>query len=123
MRTILTILTICCLSIVAKAQAAYQGGSGDGYAMDELVLRQTNIEELESNFKVYPTLLQAGQPILIELNNAEEVTIELTDLSGRSVSTQRVTDGSSLASDKLLPGLYLLYIGESRDVTRITIVE
>lgn len=123
MRTILTILTICCLSIAAKAQAAYQGGSGDGYAMDALVLRQTNIEELESNHKVYPTLLKAGQPILIELNNTEAFTIELTDLSGKAVSTQRLTNGSSLATDKLLPGLYLLYIGESRQATRITIVE
>ena len=124
MKAILTILIVVCFSMLAQAQTAYQGGSGDGYAMDELVLRQVGVEELESSIKVYPTLLKSGELIKLELVNNETLTIELTDLNGRTVIQQQVEGNATINTDELAAGNYLFYTTTSKaKAIRITILQ
>lgn len=124
MKTILTILSITCLGIAAQAQTAYQGGSGDGYAMDELVLSTIGVEEAASSFKVYPTLLSAGDQIRISTNNTEATLIEVTDLNGQLIIQQEVDGNSFISTDGLAAGMYLLYAeGNKAKAIRITLVK
>lgn len=71
-----------------SAQSPYTGGSGDGHAMGELVLRQVSVGGLsaESGYAIYPSLAKPNEAIYITCPTVGEFV--LVDLTGRTVIQQ-----------------------------------
>lgn len=76
------------LSYLAPAQSPYTGGSGDGHAMGELVLRNVSVNELDTadGYLIYPSQAIAGEAIYITCPTAGE--LQLIDITGRIIYTQ-----------------------------------
>lgn len=76
------------ISYLASAQTPYTGGSGDGHAMGELVLRPVSVAELssENGYAIYPSLAKPNEAIYITSPKAGEFM--LVDLTGRTVIHQ-----------------------------------
>lgn len=70
------------------AQSPYTGGSGDGHAMGELVLRNVGVNELGNadGYFIYPSQAKAGEAIYITSPAAGE--FQLIDITGRIIYTQ-----------------------------------
>lgn len=124
MKKVLSIAIFVLLSAAAFGQA-FGGGSGDGHAMTELVLRETSVQNIQASMQVYPNLLQAGQRIYIKHSLPGNVQASLYTLDGREQLSALVQDEASLTTNQLVPGLYLLQLHYQGDrVTyKITVVE
>lgn len=75
------------ISHLASAQSPYTGGSGDGHAMGELVLRNVGMNELGNSdgYLIYPSQAKAGEAIYITSPAAGE--LQLIDITGRIIYT------------------------------------
>ena len=72
---LLVLLSLASLSY-GQANAPYQGGPGDGYAMAEILVntKPTAVEdELENAVQVYPNPLKKGEELLIQGSKGETI--------------------------------------------------
>ncbi len=87
----LLLITILLLtSNQTTAQTPYTGGSGDGHAMGELVLRNVSVNELTTNdgYNIYPSQTKVGEAIYITSPVAGE--LQIIDITGRIIHTQTI---------------------------------
>lgn len=121
-----TLLLVCMGLLgfnVANAQF-FGGGSGDGHAMTELVLRETGVNELTRQIQVYPTLLSAGQSIYVQHRLNYNLDATLTQLNGAILKQYSIEPNSTLPTSGVPPGLYLLQLsdGNNKALYKISIV-
>lgn len=83
----------------------------------------TDDELLDQEVKVYPTILTAGEVVAVELETLGEAVLMMYDMQGRIVHQQKVQGNTSLATDFLKGGQYVLeFVAESRRTTRMIVI-
>lgn len=102
-------LLLCSLAL---GQAAYQGGSGDGYASATVALPASRTAvQLASSGRWLPSPAKPGGQLRFQGNGLHPNTpVTLLNLQGQTLATLRPTGASQLTLHlpKLAPGLYLL---------------
>ncbi|HMU11596.1 MAG TPA: Ig-like domain-containing protein [Ferruginibacter sp.] len=76
-----------------------------------LVARPAEITETVKNgttAKIYPTLLQRGQPLNVRTGTNEVIEMMLTDVNGSIISRYRFAALTQLPTRQLMPGTYFL---------------
>ena len=122
------------LACNVKAQSAYHGGKGDGYAMASTSV--VHVSGLENNarpelsFRVYPSPALSGNALSLEFDNmpSENISIQLCDVSGRICEENKYAIRQKTISmdlPMLAPGIYILRVvnNESVSVKKILITE
>lgn len=105
----------------ADTDAPYRGGSGDGYAMAELLVHSqpTAVDKvLEQATRLYPNPLKKGDQLLLQTANAVEIDrIRLIDSQGNLLFEKRQKDIAAGEAPLRIPtpnwpaGIYFLQLG------------
>lgn len=128
MRTLL-IITLVLMFGICRAQAPYTGGSGDGHAMGELVLRPLAVrEDVLDGLSLYPTLMSVGCKLQVEGNTNLQLAnykFRIITITGTVLTNKKLPDSGSITTDKLVPGLYLVELsdGNRSKTFRITVIQ
>jgi hypothetical protein len=62
----------------------------------------------DKSFRVVPTFVHRGQPILIRTGIAGAQEVSLVDVSGHLIQNYKVSQSTSIRSDNLQPGIYFV---------------
>jgi hypothetical protein len=90
-------------------------------------------EEAESNSLVfpvskgisaYPSAVKSGEKLTVNVENVDELSVEIVDLSGNRISSAKINGSSGYVQAPVAPGLYLMKVsaGENRVKTSKIIV-
>lgn len=101
-----------------KAQSAYHGGSGDGYAMAETKGAQVGREDPEDQFRLvaYPQPLTAGERLKIRLpgTKGENLRYRIYAIQGQTLQKGQWAVGTAKPGIRLpastKPGVYVLRV-------------
>ena len=115
-----------------KAQTAYRGGKGDGYAMTSTSVHfneNGNPDTLKYADHIYPSPLISGDKLFISFQQlpTNPVTVQIIDLIGRICLEEKTTPLANVLSiniPKLAQGMYLVRVinGSKVRVKKVLIV-
>ncbi len=98
---------------LCNAQTPYQGGNGDGYDKAAILIQTVGVEvEQSRTLKIFPSLLQAGEKLTIEFDEAI-AELKLIDINGREFKLEN-QPRQILPSD-LSSGVYFLRLRSSKN--------
>ncbi|MEM6262762.1 MAG: T9SS type A sorting domain-containing protein [Bacteroidota bacterium] len=112
-RTFICTLFLTVIVSLARGQAPFNGGSGDGYDMAEVMgTTLSTTTPTQSVWKVYPTTLQAGELLHVE-GGTKNGLASLIDPSGKVVWETETSSGpTTLSLPEVATGNYILLIKE-----------
>ncbi len=74
-------------------------------------------------FKVFPTIVHRGQPLIVRSGSAIAVELSLIDINGRLIRNLKVTQATSIRTDNLQPGTYFIRLkGKTKPIVQKIIV-
>jgi methionine-rich copper-binding protein CopC len=77
----------------------------------------------KESFKIVPTLVQRGQPVLVKTGYNSSVEISLIDINGRVIRNFKANQAASMRTDNLQPGVYFVRLkGKSKPVIQKIVV-
>jgi len=114
-QTILPLLVAClCFSTSSKAQSAYHGGKGDGYASAEIqnVILNINAEiSRTQSVNLYPNPAKTSQNLQIVMPQPGQYKMEIVNLLGQPVFIETFNSGNAnIPLSGCQPGSYIVDI-------------
>ncbi|MES1217251.1 MAG: Ig-like domain-containing protein [Bacteroidota bacterium] len=81
---------------------------------------ETNTNE---GFKIIPTLVHRGQPLVVRSGSSISIELSLIDVNGRLIRNLKVTQATSIRTDNLQPGTYFIRLkGKAKPIVQKIIV-
>jgi hypothetical protein len=77
----------------------------------------------KESFRIIPTLVHRGQPVLVKSGFTTTVELSLIDINGRLIQNFKVNQATSIGTDNLQPGIYFVRLkGKTKPIVQKIVV-